>query len=79
MNLKPSTVLKISNKNFNGISIEERDLVGKINLRGKSVDKEFMKNVGSVLDLVLPIEPNVKVSNNNIDLSKPKFPLSPKS
>ncbi len=43
-------------------------LVGKINLRGKSSDKEFMKNVGSVLDLVLPIEPNVKVSNNNISI-----------
>ena len=68
MNLNPSTVLKISNINFNGISIEERDLVGKINLRGKSADKEFMKHVGSVLDLVLPIEPNVKVSNNNINI-----------
>jgi len=27
-----------------------------------------MKNVGSVLDLVLPIEPNVRVSNNNINI-----------
>ena len=42
--------------------------MGKINLRGKSSDKEFMKNVGSVLDLVLPIEPNVRVSNNNINI-----------
>ena len=66
MSLNPSAVLKIDKDNFNGISIEERDLVGKINLRGKSSDKEFMRNVGSVLDLVLPIEPNVKVSNNNI-------------
>ena len=68
MNLNPSSVLNINNENINGISIEERDLVGKINLRGKSADKEFMKNVGSVLDLVLPIEPNVKVSNNNISI-----------
>ena len=68
MNLNPSSVLNINNENLNGISIEERDLVGKINLRGKSADKEFMKNVGSVLDLVLPIEPNVKVSNNNISI-----------
>ena len=68
MSLNPSTVLKISNENFNGITIEERELVGKINLRGKSTDKEFMKNVGSVLDLVLPIEPNVRVSNNNINI-----------
>ena len=68
MNLNASTVLKINNDNFNGISIKERDLVGKINLRGKSADKEFMKNVGSVLDLVLPVEPNVRVSNNNINI-----------
>ena len=27
-----------------------------------------MKNVGSVLDLVLPIEPNVKVTNNNVSI-----------
>ena len=68
MSINPSNVLKISNKNLNGITIEERELVGKINLRGKSTDKEFMKNVGSVLDLVLPIEPNVRVSNNNINI-----------
>ena len=68
MNLNLSTVLNINKENFNGISINERDPVGKINLRGKSSDKEFMKNVGSVLDLVLPIEPNVRVSNNNISI-----------
>ncbi len=68
MKLNPANVLKINNEIFNGVSIEERDLVGKINLRGKSTDKEFMKNVGSVLDLVLPIEPNVRVSNNNINI-----------
>ena len=68
MNLNLSSVLKINKENFNGISIEERDFVGKINLRGKSDDKEFMKNVGSVLDLVLPVEPNVRVSNNNTNI-----------
>ena len=68
MKLNPSNVLEIKSKDFNGISIEERSLGGKINLRGKSTDKEFMKNVGSVLDLLLPIEPNVRVSNNNINI-----------
>ena len=68
MNLNPSNVLKISKENYNGIFIKERDPVGKINLRGNSNDKEFMKNVGSVLDLVLPIEPNVRVSNKNINI-----------
>ena len=68
MKLNPSNVLKISKENYNGIFIKERDPVGKINLRGNSNDKEFMKNVGSVLDLVLPIEPNVKVTNNNVSI-----------
>ena len=68
MNLNPSSVLTIDKEIINGISIEERNLLGKINLRGKSSDKEFMKNVGSVLDLVLPTEPNVRVSNNNINI-----------
>ena len=68
MNLNPSSVLTIEKEIINGVSIEERNLLGKINLRGKSNDKEFMKNVGSVLDLVLPIEPNVRVSNNNITI-----------
>ncbi len=68
MKLNPSNVLKTNKKIFNEISIEERGLVGKINLRGKSNDKEFMKNVGSILDLLLPVEPNVKVSNNNVNI-----------
>ena len=68
MNLNPSSVLTIEKEIINGVSIEERNLLGKINLRGKSNDKEFMKNVGSVLDLVLPTEPNVRVSNNNINI-----------
>jgi len=68
MNLNLSPVLKTNEESFNGITIIEKGLKGKINLRGKSSDKEFMKNVGSVLDLVLPIEPNVRVSNNNINI-----------
>ena len=68
MKLSLSKVLNANKEHFNGVSIEERNLSGKINLRGKHTDKEFMKNVGSVLDLVLPIEPNVRVSNKNINI-----------
>ncbi len=68
MNSNSSSVLKINKENFNGIFIQERDPIGKINIRGKSSDKDFMKSIGSVLDLVLPIEPNVRVSNNNINI-----------
>ena len=70
MNLIFNNVLNKSKKNYNGITIEETILSGKINIRGKSSDKEFMKNIGSVLNLVLPIEPNVRIYNNNM---KPGF------
>ncbi len=66
MSLSYSNVLNINKKNYNGVTIEERALSGKINIRGKSSDKEFMKSIGSVLNLVLPIEPNVRIFNNNI-------------
>ena len=68
MNLEPSSALQIIKRNFNGILIEEKILSGKINLRGKSADKEFMKSVGSALDLVLPTEPNVRISNHNFNI-----------
>ena len=68
MNLKFSNALNIDGESFNGVFIEEKNHTGKINLRGRNTDKEFMKNVGLVLDLVLPIEPNVRVSNKNINI-----------
>ena len=68
MSLTYSNVLNINKKNYNGVTIEEKALSGKINIRGKSSDKEFMKNIGSVLNLVLPIEPNVRIFNNNISI-----------
>ena len=68
MSLTYSKVLNINKKNYNGVRIEEKALSGKINIRGKSSDKEFMKNIGSALNLVLPIEPNVRIFNNNISI-----------
>jgi len=68
MSLTYSNVLNVNKKNYNGVTIEERALSGKINIRGKSSDKEFMKGIGSVLNLVLPIEPNVRIFNNNISI-----------
>ena len=68
MSLKYSSALSIDRKILNGVTIEEKKLSGKINVRGKSSDKEFMKNIGSVLDLVLPIEPNVRIFNNNLNI-----------
>lgn len=68
MSLAFNNVLNLNKKNYNGVTIEELSLSGKINIRGKSSDKEFMKNIGSVLNLVLPIEPNVRIFNNNISI-----------
>ena len=68
MSLVFNNVLNLNKKNYNGVTIEELSLSGKINIRGKSSDKEFMKNIGSALNLVLPIEPNVRIFNNNISI-----------
>ena len=68
MSLTLNSVLHIKKNEFNGISIEEKNLSGKINIRGKSSDKEFMKNIGTALDLVLPTEPNVRIFNNEISI-----------
>ena len=68
MSLTFNNVLNLNKKNYNGVIIEELSLSGKINIRGKSSDKEFMKNIGSALNLVLPIEPNVRIFNNNISI-----------
>lgn len=52
----------------NGISIEEIPFVGKINLRGKSNDKDFLSNAGSVLEILLPLEPNTKIENKKFQV-----------
>ena len=68
MSLAFNNVLNLNKNNYNGVTIEELSLSGKINIRGKSSDKEFMKKIGSALNLVLPIEPNVRIFNNNISI-----------
>ena len=52
----------------NGILIEEIPFVGKINIRGNPKDKEFLSKAGSVLDTLIPLEPNTKVQNNKFQL-----------
>ena len=41
MSLVLNSVLNINKKDHNGVTIEERELSGKINIRGKSSDKEL--------------------------------------
>ena len=68
MILKRKTVLEDLKIEKNGISIEELPFVNKINLRGNTTDRVFMSNTGSVLDILIPTEPNTKIENKNLQV-----------
>ena len=63
MTLERREVLKELKIEKNGILIEEIPFVGKLNLRGSAKDKNFLTDVGSILETLLPIDPNTKVEN----------------
>ena len=67
MMLTRESVLKLNNTEMhNGIDFEELLNILKINLRGDSNDKDFMKNVGAILNTLLPTEANVSDTNDSI-------------
>jgi sarcosine oxidase subunit gamma len=68
MTLERKAVLKDLKIEKNGISIAEVPYVGKLNVRGNAKDKDFMGNVGSVLETLIPLEPNTKVENSKFQL-----------
>ena len=68
MILKRSSVLEDLKIEKNEISIEELPFVNKINLRGNTTDRVFMSNTGSVLDILIPTEPNTKIENKNLQV-----------
>ena len=68
MILKRKSVLEDLKIEKNGISIEELPFVNKINLRGNTTDRVFMSNTGSVLDILIPTEPNTKIENKNLQV-----------
>ena len=68
MILKRNSVLEDSKIEKNGISIQELTFVNKINLRGNTNDRVFMSNTGSVLDILIPTEPNTKIENKNLQV-----------
>ena len=68
MILKRNSVLENLKIEKNGISIEELPFVDKINLRGNTEDRVFMSNTGSVLDILIPTEPNTKIENKNLQV-----------
>ena len=68
MTLKRKTVLENIKIEKNGISIEELPFVGKINLRGDIKDRDFISNAGSILDILIPTEPNTKIQNKDLQV-----------
>ena len=68
MILKRNSVLEDLKIERNGILIEELPFVNKINLRGNKTDRIFMSNTGSVLDILIPTEPNTKIENKNLQV-----------
>ena len=67
--LTRESVLKLNKvQNYNGINFEELSNIPKINLRGKSNDTEFMKDVGEILNTFLPIEANTNNANNDLKI-----------
>ena len=68
MTLTRNTVLEVIKLEKNGISIEELPFVGKINLRGSSKDRDFLSNTGSVLNILIPTDPNTKIQNEELQV-----------
>ena len=68
MSLERNTVLEDIKIEKNNISIEELPFVGKINLRGDTKDRDFMSNAGSILDILIPTEPNTKIENKDLQV-----------
>jgi len=68
MSLTRNTVLEDIKIEKNGISIEELPFIGKINLRGNTQDRDFLSNAGSVLDILIPTDPNTKIQNKELQV-----------
>ncbi len=68
MTLARNTVLEDIKLEKNGISIEELPFIGKINLRGSIKDRDFLSNAGSVLNILIPTDPNTKIQNKELQV-----------
>ena len=65
---RENIIKKTSIKNYNGFNFQELSNIPKINLRGSITDKNFITNVGKILDTPLPTEPNTSISNNKLKI-----------
>lgn len=68
MTLERKAVLKDLKIEKNGISIEEIPFINKLNLRGNSKDKDFLSKTGTILETLIPLDPNTKISNTKFQV-----------
>ena len=68
MTLSRNAVLENIKIENNGITIEEIPFVGKINIRGNIKDRDFLSNTGSVLNVLIPTEPNKIIRNKELQI-----------
>ena len=61
-------IKKTSIKNYNDFNFQELPNIPKINLRGNITDKDFITNVGKILNTPLPTKPNTSNSNNKLKI-----------
>ena len=54
------------NKEYNNLKISEVESTFKINLRGKK--REFITNIGKILSIIPPVEPNTSSQNKDLIL-----------
>lgn len=65
---RENIIKKTSIKNYNDFNFQELSNIPKINLRGNITDKDFITNVGKILNTLLPTEPNTSNSNNKLKI-----------
>ena len=68
MKLLRKAVLEDLSVEKNNILIEEIPFIGKLNLRGNPKDKKFLSDISSILEVVIPLEPNTKIQNKNFQI-----------
>ena len=66
MLIKENVLKKKLIKDLNGFNFEELSNIHKINLRGESTNKDFVTNIGRILNTLLPVEPNTYNQNNEL-------------
>jgi sarcosine oxidase subunit gamma len=68
MLIRENVLKNILIKDCDDFDFKELSNIPKINLRGSITDKDFITNVGKILDTLLPTEPNTSISNNKLKI-----------